>query len=93
MAGYTRENPCLGKLDDIHAYGVLINVDISNNKHNLLIISVDTLKLPLSIVEYVKKRLISQFNQLKPDEIFLHATHTHASFDLTGEFYYPGGLV
>lgn len=24
MAGYTRKDPCLGKLDDIHANGVLI---------------------------------------------------------------------
>ncbi|MHA1349566.1 MAG: hypothetical protein ACTSSC_04190 [Promethearchaeota archaeon] len=93
MAGYSRKDPCLGKLDDIHAYGVLLNIDSSNNKHHLLMISVDILKLPLSIVEYIKKRLISKFRPLKPDEIFLHATHTHSSFDLTGEFYYPGGVL
>ncbi|MHA1391053.1 MAG: hypothetical protein ACTSQT_02270 [Promethearchaeota archaeon] len=93
MAGYSRKDPCLGKLDDIHAYGVLLNIDSSNNKHHLLMISVDILKLPLSIVEYIKKRLISKFRLLKPDEIFLHATHTHSSFDLTGEFYYPGGVL
>jgi hypothetical protein len=93
MAGYSRKNPCLGKLDDIHAYGVLLNTDSGNNKHHLLMISVDILKLPLSIVEYIKKRLISKFKALKPDEIFLHATHTHSSFDLTGEFYYPGGAL
>ncbi|TET05679.1 MAG: hypothetical protein E3J90_00275 [Promethearchaeota archaeon] len=93
MAGYSRKDPCLGKLDDIHAYGVLLNIDSSNNKHHLLMISVDILKLPLSIVEYIKKRLISKFELLKTDEIFLHATHTHSSFDLTGEFYYPGGAL
>ena len=93
MAGYARKDPCLGKLDDIHAYGVLINIDGNNNNHHLLMISVDILKLPLSIVEYIKKRLISKFKPLKPDEIFLHATHTHSSFDLTGEFYYPGGAL
>jgi len=93
MAGYSRKDPCLGKLDDIHTYGVLLNIDRSNNKHHILMISVDTLKLPLSIVEYIKKRLISKFKSLKPDEIFLHATHTHSSFDLTGEFYYPGGAL
>ncbi|MBY9016680.1 MAG: hypothetical protein KGD68_13385 [Candidatus Lokiarchaeota archaeon] len=93
MAGYARKDPCLGKLDDIHAHGVLININNGNNKHNLLLISVDILKLPLSIVEYIKKRLILKFKLLKPDDIFLHATHTHSSFDLTGEFYYPGGAL
>ena len=93
LAGYTRKDPCLGKLDDIHAYGVLLNIDSGNNRHHLLLISVDVLKLPLSIVDYIKKRLISKFKQLKPDAIFLHATHTHSSFDLTGEFYYPGGAL
>ena len=48
MAGYARKDPCLGKLDDIHAYGVLITHD--NKNANLLLISVDILKLPLSIV-------------------------------------------
>jgi len=93
MAGYTRKDPCLGKLDDIHAYGVLLSIDKGNNNHHLLMISIDILKLPLSIVEYIKKRLILKFKPLKPDEIFLHATHTHSSFDLTGEFYYPGGTL
>ena len=93
MAGYTRKDLCLGKLDDIHAYGVLLNIDKGNNNHHLLMISIDILKLPLSIVEYIKKRLILKFKPLKPDEIFLHATHTHSSFDLTGEFYYPGGTL
>ncbi|MFX0076479.1 MAG: hypothetical protein ACFE96_13640 [Candidatus Hermodarchaeota archaeon] len=89
MAGYSRKDPCLGKLDDIHAYGVLINQ--SDKKANLLIISVDSLKLPLSIVEYIKNKIILKHKDLNSDEIIIHATHTHSSFDLTGEFYYPGG--
>jgi len=93
MAGYSRKDPCLGILDDINAYGVLINIDNSNNNLHVLKISVDMLKLPLSIVEYIKKRLILKFKPLKPNEIFIHATHTHSSFDLTGEFYYPGGAL
>jgi hypothetical protein len=93
LAGYSRKDPCLGRLDDIHAYGVLINIGSNKNKNYILLISVDTLKLPLSIVEYIKKRLISKFKPLKTDEIFLHATHTHSSFDLTGEFYYQGGAL
>jgi len=91
MAGYARKDPCLGKLDDIHAYGVLISQ--KNKNTNLLLISVDILKLPLSIVEYIKKKLISKFKPLKSSAIVIHATHTHASFDLTGEFYYPGGTL
>ncbi|MBY9010981.1 MAG: hypothetical protein KGD70_01260 [Candidatus Lokiarchaeota archaeon] len=91
MAGYARKDPCLGKLDDIHAYGVLITHD--NKKSNLLLISVDILKLPFSIVEYIKNKLISKFKLLKSDAIIIHATHTHSSFDLTGEFYYPGGTL
>ncbi len=91
MAGYARKDPCLGKLDDIHAYGVLIS---QNNKNtNLLLISVDILKLPLSIVEYIKRKLVSKFTPLRSDAIIIHATHTHSSFDLTGEFYYPGGML
>jgi len=91
MAGYARKGPCLGKLDDIHSYGVLIT---QNNKNkNLLLISVDILKLPLSIVEYIKKKLILKFKPLKSNTIVIHATHTHSSFDLTGEFYYPGGIL
>ena len=91
MAGYARKDPCLGKLDDIHAYGVLIS---QNNKNtNLLLISVDILKLPLSIVEYIKKKLVFKFVPLRSDAIIIHATHTHSSFDLTGEFYYPGGTL
>jgi len=91
MAGYARKDPCLGKLDDIHAYGVLITNNIKNS--NLLLISVDILKLPLSIVEYIQNKLISKFKLLNSDTIIIHATHTHSSFDLTGEFYYPGGTL
>jgi hypothetical protein len=91
LAGYSRKYPCSGKLDDIYAYGVLIN---QNDKTtNLLLISVDTLKLPLSIVEYIKKKLILRHKTLNTDAIIIHATHTHSSFDLTGEFYYPGGAL
>ena len=91
MAGYARKDPCLGKLDDIHAYGVLISQN--NTKKNLLLISVDFLKLPLSIVEYIKKKLVFKFVPLRSDAIIIHATHTHSSFDLTGEFYNPGGTL
>ena len=53
LAGYARKDPCLGVLDEIHAYGTLIS--LNNEKSYLLIISVDTLKLPLSITQYIKR--------------------------------------
>ena len=57
MAGYARKDPCIGILDDIYAYGVLISFNNEhNNQNHLLLISVDILKLPLSIVEYIKKK-------------------------------------
>ncbi|MFX1453012.1 MAG: hypothetical protein ACFFCM_19400 [Promethearchaeota archaeon] len=94
LAGYDRKEPCLGKLDDIHAYGVLLKLRNGNEREkNLLLISVDILKLPLSIVEYIKKKIINRFDFFHLDEIIIHATHTHASFDLTGEFYYQGGAL
>jgi hypothetical protein len=92
LAGYDRKERCLGKLDNIYAYGVLLRVkdEVDKEKH-LLLISVDILKLPFSIVEYIKKRIIDRVNFLHLDDIIIHATHTHSSFDLTGEFYYQGG--
>ena len=94
LAGYDRKERCLGKLDDIHAYGVLLSVkDEANKEKHLLLISVDILKLPFSIGEYVKKTIVRRVNFVHPDEIIIHATHTHSSFDLTGEFYYQGGAL
>jgi len=87
LAGYTRKKPCLGKLDEIHVHGILIE----ENQDYLLMLSFDTLKLPLAIVEYMKNKIISIFPSIKPENIIIHATHTHSSFDLTGEFHWPGG--
>ncbi len=87
LAGYTRKKPCLGKLDDINVHGILIE----ENQDYLLMLSFDTLKLPLAIVEYMKNRIVSVFPSIKPEKILIHATHTHASFDLTGEFHWSGG--
>ncbi|MFX0027355.1 MAG: hypothetical protein ACFE8M_13195 [Candidatus Hermodarchaeota archaeon] len=91
MAGYTRKDPCRGKLDDIHAYGVLIESD-SLTKEHLLLISIDLLKIPLSIGNYIKNKIITAFPLLRLHNIIIHATHTHSSLDLTGEFYWPGGF-
>ena len=93
MAGYARPDPCLGKLDDIFAYGILLeasNMNISNKY--LLFISLDLLKVPMSIADYIKTKLNRIFNFLKPEQILIHCTHTHSAPDLTGEFHFPGGL-
>jgi hypothetical protein len=93
MAGYTRKNPCLGKLDDIYAYGVLIEGKSGERgKKELLLISLDLLKIPISLCNYIKKKIISNHPSLKSDQILIHCTHTHSAPDLTGEFHWPGGL-
>ena len=94
LAGYDRKERCSGILDDIHAHGVLLGFSNDEDiKKFLLLISVDILKLPLSIVKYIKKKIIEKFDSLHEDHIIIHATHTHSSFDLTGEFYYQGGAL
>ena len=91
MAGYTRSDPCLGKLDDVHAYCILIEENGPNiKKKRLLLISTDLLKISLSISNYIKEK-IQEVISITSDQIMIHATHTHSSFDLTGEFFWPGG--
>ena len=94
MAGYTRKNPCLGKLDDIYAYGVLIEgTSKQRGKNELLFISLDLLKIPIALCNYIKKKIKEIHPSLEGDQILIHCTHTHSAPDLTGEFYWPGGLL
>ncbi len=91
MAGYTRPDPCKGILDEIHAYGVLI--ESKNDNNQLLLLSVDILKLPLSITNYMKKKILKEFPSLDSNRVLIHATHTHSAPDTTGEFYWPGSGI
>ena len=94
LAGYTRKEPCSGKLDDLYAYSALIECSHSNSeKHFLILIAVDLLKIPISISNYIKDKIIETHSFLKKEQILIHATHTHAGFDLTGEFFWPGGYL
>ncbi|NVM34149.1 MAG: hypothetical protein HWN81_01050 [Candidatus Lokiarchaeota archaeon] len=94
MAGYTRKNPCLGKLDDLYAYGVLIEGNREEKGKNvLLLISLDLLKIPIALSNYIKKKIKEKHSSLEADQILIHCTHTHSAPDLTGEFYWPGGLL
>jgi hypothetical protein len=95
LAGYTRKEPCLGKLDDLYAHTILLSNGSANGENSFfLLISIDLLKIPLSICSYIKTRILQFYPQIKDDEsIVIHGTHTHAGFDLTGEFYWPGGIL
>jgi len=94
MAGYARKNPCLGKLDDIYAYGVLIEGKSgARGKNELLLISLDLLKFPIALCDYIKKKIKEKHQSLESDQILIHCTHTHSAPDLTGEFHWPGGLL
>ena len=94
LAGYTRKEACSGKLDDLYAYSALIECPDSNSENRFLVlIAVDLLKIPISISNYIKDKIIETHSFLKKEQILIHATHTHAGFDLTGEFYWPGGVL
>ena len=94
MAGYELQDPCSGLLDNLHAYGILLETPNSNNdKKYLLLISLDLLKLPLSIADYIKNKIAKEHASLKPENILIHSTHTHAAPDLTGEFYFSGSFL
>jgi len=94
MAGYARKDPCLGKLDDIYAYEVLITSEERElERDQLLLISLDLLKIPISICNYIKRKIKEKFQFLDPKRILIHCTHTHSAPDLTGEFYWPGSLL
>ena len=94
MAGYSRPDPCLGILDDVYAHGVLIeDITLGNIKKRLLLISLDLLKIPLIVSDYIKEKIKDEFFSLGPGQILVHATHTHSAPDLTGEFHWPGSAL
>ena len=94
LAGYTRKELCSGKLDNLYAYSALIECSHSNSeKRFLILIAVDLLKIPISISNYIKDKIIEAHSFLKKEQILIHATHTHAGFDLTGEYFWPGGFL
>ncbi|MHA1746581.1 MAG: hypothetical protein ACTSWW_11310 [Promethearchaeota archaeon] len=93
MAGYSRAFPASGKLDDLYARAVLIesNGDIPNR---ILLISLDLLKIPLSVAEYIKKKIKQNADGILGEEqILIHAIHTHSGPDISGEFYWPGSAL
>jgi hypothetical protein len=93
MAGYARAFPATGKLDDLYARAVLIESKEDIPKR-ILLISLDLLKIPLSVAEYIKKKIKENADgSLGEGQILIHATHTHSAPDISGEFYWPGNAL
>ena len=90
LAGYVPIVKCDGKLDDIYARGVLI--ESSNQAENLLIISLDFLKFPMKLSNYIKDKIYNRYKILQ-EQILLHAIHTHKSVDLGNEYHLSGGTL
>jgi len=93
MAGYSRAFPASGKLDDIYARAVLIESEGATSTR-MLLISLDLLKIPLHMSEYIKKKIKANADSnLNADNILIHAIHTHSAPDISGEFYWPGSAL
>ncbi|MFX0102580.1 MAG: neutral/alkaline non-lysosomal ceramidase N-terminal domain-containing protein [Candidatus Hodarchaeota archaeon] len=93
LAGYTPIPKCTGKLDDVHARAVLIEDEILGGvKKRLILIAVDALKLPFVFTSYIKEKIQEKY-YIHPDQILIHATHTHKGPASLGsdEFMKPGG--
>ncbi len=93
MAGYSRPHFAKGVLDPIMVHAVLIeDVVLGNIKKRFLFLSIDTLKIPLKVADYIKEK-VQKYHGINPNQIIVHATHTHSSPDLTGEYHWPGGVT
>ena len=95
MSGYTRQFPALGKLDDIYARAVLIEVSHKGTKSNkIILISLDTLEIPRSLADYLKRNICEKVDSsIKADNILIAAIHTHSAPDMTGVSNWPGGSI
>jgi hypothetical protein len=95
MAGYSRDHAANGKLDELYAHAVLIeDVVMGNINKKLLLISLDLLKVPMSVSNYIKEKIQEKVDfGLGAGNICITAIHTHSAPDLTGEFHWPGGLL
>ncbi|MHA1819992.1 MAG: hypothetical protein ACTSU2_16205 [Promethearchaeota archaeon] len=91
MAGYTPAPIAKGKYDDIYARAVLIEqVRLGNIKKYTLLISMDFCQIPLLFSDYIKEKIEERF-RIYRNQILVHTTHTHKSYDLMGLFSRGGG--
>ncbi|MEX2682016.1 MAG: hypothetical protein Q6373_010470 [Candidatus Sigynarchaeota archaeon] len=92
LAGYYRKKRVQGVMDTLYARGILIEDTILGNvKKRVLLISIDTMKVPLKFTDYIKEKLFDAY-KIAPGAVLIHAIHTHAGLDLTGEYHWPGNL-
>nr|MDO8108785.1 neutral/alkaline non-lysosomal ceramidase N-terminal domain-containing protein [Candidatus Sigynarchaeota archaeon] len=90
MAGYGRNHYARGVLDPLMVHGVLIeDVILGNVKKRLLFISIDTLLVPLSVAEYIKKKIQERY-RIAPSQVLVHATHTHSAQEISGMYHWVG---
>ena len=94
MAGYSRPHYARGKLDDVFARAVMIeDLVLGTVKRRFLMLSLDVLKVPMVLADYIKDKIKEDADfGLGPGHILVHGTHTHSAPDLTGEFFWPGGV-
>ncbi|MHA1996849.1 MAG: neutral/alkaline non-lysosomal ceramidase N-terminal domain-containing protein [Promethearchaeota archaeon] len=95
MAGFYRKHKATEVLDEIYARAVLVEyLFMGNIKKRMLLISLDLLKGSLLFFNYIKEQIQKKVNlSLGSGQILIACTHTHHAPDLTGEYYWPGGLV
>ncbi len=92
LAGYYRKHRAQGVLDTLYARGILIEDTVLGNvKKRVLLVSIDTMKVPLKFTDYIKEKIFNA-HKIPPGAVLIHPIHTHAGIDLTGEYHWPGGL-
>ncbi len=92
LAGFYRKRRAQGVLDTLYARGILMEDTILGNvKKQVLLVSVDTMKVPLKLTDFIKQKVFDA-HKIPPGAILIHPIHTHAGIDLTGEYHWPGGL-
>ncbi|HME52460.1 MAG TPA: hypothetical protein VKM55_09605 [Candidatus Lokiarchaeia archaeon] len=94
LAGYTPVPRCTGKYDDIHARAVLIeDLVLGNVQKRLLLIALDFVQVPIMFTDYIKEKIQDAY-KIHPNQVLIHAIHTHKSLDMSGLFIkgdgYPG---
>src|SRR5271157_1278591 len=92
LAGYYRKDKVQGIMDTLYARGVLVeDTFLGNIKKRMLLISIDTMKVPLKFTDYIKEK-IQDAHKIHPSQILIHAIHSHAGLDLSEEYYFPGKI-
>jgi hypothetical protein len=92
MAGYTPAPKVTGKYDDIMAHAVMIeDTYLGNINKRMVFISLDFLKVSFTWTDYVKDQIEDAY-KIHPNQVLIHAIHTHKSMDMTGEFVFGGNL-